>query len=77
MSSLRVNHLRLVVYPNNHPPPHAHVLGPGWELRIALSHPPALMTVGGGAKASEIGAALMAVDAHLGDLRRIWSDLHD
>ena len=77
MSSIRANGLRLVVYPNDHPPPHTHVLGPGWEIRIELSMPPALMTIMGKPKVNEITAALMVVDAHLGQLRTDWSNLHD
>lgn len=77
MASLRHQHLRLVVYPNDHPPPHTHVLGPGWEIRIELSHPPALLTIAGPAKASDITAALLAVAEHLAPLRVLWSELHD
>jgi hypothetical protein len=77
MASIRHKHLRLVVYPNDHPPPHCHVLGPGWEIRVELSHPPALMTIAGRPKAADIAEALMAVAQHLGALRTIWSDLHD
>lgn len=77
MSSIRTQQLRLVVYPNDHPPPHVHVLGPGWEVRVALSHPPVLMTVRGKVKTHEIGAALLAVAEHLGQLRQLWSNLHD
>lgn len=77
MSSIRANGLRMVVYPNDHPPPHTHVLGPGWEIRIELSMPPALMTIIGKPKVTEISAALMVVDAHLGQLRTHWSNLHD
>lgn len=77
MASLRHKHLRLVVYPNDHPPPHAHVLGPGWEIRIELSQPPALLTVAGPAKVADIAAALLAVAAHLAQLRIFWSELHD
>jgi Domain of unknown function (DUF4160) len=77
MPSIRTNHLRLVVYPNDHPPPHTHVIGPGWEIRIELSHPPALMTIAGKPKSAEIAAALMAAARHLGELRTLWSDLYD
>ena len=77
MASIRSNGLRLVVYPNDHPPPHTHVLGPGWEIRIELSMPPALMTIIGKPKQAEIAAALMDVDAHLKLLRTHWSTLHD
>ena len=77
MTSIRVKQLRLVVYPNDHPPPHTHVLGPGWEIRIELSHPPALLTVAGKPKATEVAAALMATAERLPELRTLWSDLHD
>jgi hypothetical protein len=77
MSSIRFNGLRLVVYPNDHPPPHAHVVGPGWEIRIELSMPPALMSILGKPKAGDIAAALQAVDANLMPLRILWSELHD
>jgi hypothetical protein len=77
MSSIRSNGLRLVVYPNDHPPPHTHVIGPGWTIRIELSMPPALLTIIGKPKAPEITAALMAVDANLKPLRTYWSNLHD
>jgi len=77
MPSIRAKHLRLVVYPNDHPPPHTHVVGPGWEIRIELSQPPMLMTITGKPKASEIAAALVATAAHLSQLRIFWSDIHD
>ncbi len=50
MATLHLANLRLVIYPNDHPPPNTHALGPGWELRIELSDPPALMTVAGAYK---------------------------
>lgn len=77
MSSIRAKQLRLVIYPNDHPPPHAHVIGPGWEIRIELSHPPALMTIAGKPKTTEIAAALMATAEHLSELRTLWSELYD
>lgn len=77
MASIRSDGLRLVVYPNDHPPPHAHVLGPGWEIRIELSMPPALMTIVGKPKIAEITSALLAVNVHLKQLRIHWSNLHD
>jgi hypothetical protein len=77
MASIRHKQLRLVVYPNDHPPPHCHVLGPGWEIRVELSHPPGLMTMAGKPKTAETAEALMAVAQHLSVLRTKWSDLHD
>jgi hypothetical protein len=51
------------VYPNDHPPHHTHVLGPGWEIRIELSMPPVRMTIVGKPKMAEITAALRALSA--------------
>lgn len=33
---LRVAGLRVVIYPNDHPPAHVHVLGSGWVVVIDL-----------------------------------------
>jgi hypothetical protein len=77
MASIRSRQLRLVVYPNDHPPPHTHVIGPGWEIRIELSLPPSLMSIAGKPKLSEIGAALIATSDRLSELRTLWSELHD
>jgi hypothetical protein len=33
---LRVDGLRFVIYPNDHPPAHVHVVGPDWEAVINL-----------------------------------------
>lgn len=36
---LRIAGLRVVIYPNDHPPAHVHVLGPGWVVVIDLTGP--------------------------------------
>lgn len=33
---LRVDGLRVVVYPNDHPPAHVHAIGPGWVVVVDL-----------------------------------------
>ena len=76
MSTIRVDNSRLVVYGNDHPPPHAHALGAGWELRIALTEPPSLLTVAGNPKRQEIALALLDVQQHLTALRDFWKDYH-
>jgi hypothetical protein len=77
MASIYLSNSRLVVYPNDHPPPHAHVLGPGWEIRIELSNPPSLLTVAGSCKKQDIAKALLDTYQHLNHLIQLWSDLHD
>jgi hypothetical protein len=45
---------RVVIYPNDHGPPHVHVLGPGWEMKVRLKEPPELVAVLGKPKTSEL-----------------------
>lgn len=33
---LRFRSFRVVIYANDHHPPHVHIIGPGTEARIAL-----------------------------------------
>jgi hypothetical protein len=33
---LRIGGLRVAIYPNDHPPAHAHVPGPGWVVVVDL-----------------------------------------
>jgi len=77
MSSIRVANLRLVIYPNDQTPPHVHVLGGDWEIRITLTQPPLLMSILGKPKKSSIASALIAVNDRLHVLTTMWSNLHD
>jgi hypothetical protein len=36
---LRIGGLRVVIYPNDHPPAHVQLLGPGWLVVINLIGP--------------------------------------
>ena len=76
MSSIRVNALRLVIYPNDHGPPHVHGLGPGWELKVRLKEHPVLVSVLGKPKSEEISKGLEAVREHLWHLTSLLGDLH-
>lgn len=33
---LRIDGLRVVIYPNDHPPAHVHVIDPGWWVVVDL-----------------------------------------
>ena len=77
MGSIRVNTLRLVIYPNDHGPPHVHVMGPGWELKVRLKEPPELIAVLGKPKSAELTRAMQAVWAQLWELTDLWGALHD
>lgn len=76
MASIRIKNIRLVIYGNDHPPPHTHAIGPGWEFRIELSEPPSLLTVGGTYTQQDIVRALLATNEHLAALQKLWSEIH-
>jgi hypothetical protein len=61
---LRRGGLRLVIYPNDHPPAHVHVLGPGWAVVINLIGP-------------EVRRALQPIVAHRDVLVEAWKRIHD
>jgi len=77
MSSIRCANVRLVVYPNDHPPPHVHVMGADWEMRISLTQPPSVMSILGKPKRQETASALLAVHEKLLVLQMMWSKLYD
>ncbi len=75
---LRIGGLRVVIYPNDHPPPHVHVVGPSGEAVLLLNCPtgPVALRENHGFKASAI--RLMAVDllAHVAVLCGEWRRIH-
>lgn len=77
MARIKDNGLNLVVYPNDHLPPHVHVLGPGWEVRILICGKSELMTITGNPKLQEIALAAEVVSRNRNELKKIWRSLHD
>jgi hypothetical protein len=39
LTVLRIEGLRVVIYPNDHPQAHVHVIGPGWVVVVNLRGP--------------------------------------
>ncbi len=76
MASLYADRYRLVVYPNDHPPPHVHVMGAGWEIRIAITHPPVVLSIGGRAKRTDVMRSLVVVANKRSDLMKLWESVH-
>jgi hypothetical protein len=71
---LRIDNLRVTIYPNDHPPPHTHVLGPDGEAIFFLNcpdGPPDLREAVGfnGPQLRQIGARLAP---HIGRLCAEW-----
>jgi hypothetical protein len=77
MTKIKEMGLNLVVYPNDHLPPHVHVQGPGWEVRLSLHVSLEVMTITGKPKMKEIAQAVRATTNRLNELKKIWSELHD
>lgn len=76
---LRSGALRFVIYPNDHDPPHVHVIGPDGEAKIALGAPgyrPHLLQTEGLSR-RELGSALREVDAQSELLWECWRRIHD
>ena len=77
MVSIRHKNLRLVIYSNDHGPPHVHVVGPGFEMKVslvegALLDPKQIQTL----SPSEIRACLLAIRDHRNELIRLWRSVH-
>lgn len=72
--------LRIVVYPNDHGPPHVHVLGRDWSVKIELGDcaeaKPSLVRVDGEPTRRELRQALAAVDRNCPTLRTAWRSIH-
>lgn len=71
---LRVDGLRIVIYPNDHPPAHVHVLGPGWVVVINLLGLEVRETIG--CDEREARRALRLVARHTETLMDAWRGFH-
>ena len=71
---LRIGGLRVVIYPNDHPPAHVHVLGPGWLVVINLSGPKVRETIN--CSEREARSALRLIADHQAELMDAWRRIH-
>lgn len=74
----RVRGLRFVIYSNDHPPPHIHVIGADREARIALGDgrcSPSVIT-NDGLSRGELAVALFETNLHGELLLRRWREIH-
>lgn len=76
-----VDGFRIVIYPNDHGPPHVHVLKPGWEAKLELGNckdvAPHLIWITGKPTKAEIRRALQAVADHCEELLMAWKTIHE
>jgi hypothetical protein len=75
---LRFKGFRVVIYTNDHWPPHIHVIGAGREARIALGGVgqwPSIVT-NEGLSRRELAAALVEIDRNRELLIERWREIH-
>jgi hypothetical protein len=71
---LRIDGWRIVVYPNDHPPAHVHVLGPGWVVVVNLLVPAVRDVIG--CNESQALKVLRRVSEHRVALLGAWRNMH-
>jgi hypothetical protein len=71
---LRLDGLRIVVYPNDHRPEHVHVIGPDWEVVIDLISLDIREAVGCAERAAR--CALRLAVEHRETLLEAWRRIH-
>lgn len=74
----RVRGLRVVIFSNDHGPPHVHVIGPDGEAKIALGHEGARATLvsSNGFSPALLAEALTEIDRNQALLAQRWRDIH-
>ena len=75
---LRFGSLRVLIYLNDHPPPHVYVVGAGTEAKIALGaegERPSLIT-NEGLSRRELEKSLIEIDRNHARLLQRWREIH-
>lgn len=71
---LRIDGLRVVIYPNDHSPSHVHVIGPGWIVVVTLAGPEVREAIG--CNEQDAKRALDLVADHRTALMEAWRRYH-
>lgn len=75
---LKIDGLRVVIYPNDHRPAHVHVMGNGGEAVFHLQCPegPPLLRESHGFKQRELARTALRLARELQPLCRAWREIH-
>jgi hypothetical protein len=75
---LRIDGLRVSIYPNDHPPPHVHVFGSGGEALFYLNCPSGPPTLRECYRLNESQANRIcnALQPHVPQLCAAWEEIH-
>lgn len=75
---LRVRRLRIVIFPNDHPPAHVHVIAARGQatIRLGSATKKSRLMENCGLRAHDLAEAFKAIDSELALLRRKWEEIH-
>lgn len=78
---LELRGIRLVIFPNDHEPPHVHAIGADWHVKMTLgngeeSRPRLLEIKYGNPKKRDLRNALELTHEHSSALWNTWRKLH-
>jgi len=75
---LRLNGLRVVIYPDDHRPAHVHVIGAGGEAVFLLNCPdgPPELREAYGFSSKEVRQIQNDLVPHISELCQRWSEIH-
>ena len=71
---LRIDGLRVVIYPNDHPPAHVHVIGGGWVVVVNLIRLELREAMG--CSEPEARRVLRLIADHRDELMSAWRRIH-
>lgn len=71
--------MRIVIFPNDHNPPHVHVLTPDGEAKIAIgsNHIKPVLIQNDGLSEKSLALALETIDLEWPLLHGKWREIHD
>ena len=78
LAVLRLDGMRVVIYPNDHRPAHVHVIGGGREAVFKVNCPagPVELRENYGFSRREIAPIQTVLTQHLEELCRAWEEIH-
>ena len=74
---VRQDGFRVVIFPDDHSPPHVHVFKGGAEVRIELADKPIVLSVEGKIGNKDLVKALNLVIANQCELLEKWREIHE
>jgi Domain of unknown function (DUF4160) len=71
------NGMKIVVWSNDHQPPHVHVFGKDWEVRVLIGAEAVLYSVDtGNPYSKQVSRAVELVGRHLEACNSKWREIH-